>query len=125
MQSLSLTASDVLAGLTQQGQTDSADYGFTVDYRNGALDCRNDFHLNYATGVRCSTPNPVNCHRLTVTANSFDWLVIDQDNDSRATFKSVASVTVDGSTITNVFTVEPVRGPGVYLVIGVSGVVDQ
>lgn len=106
----SLAAGDVLPGLTQQGQTDSADYGFTVDYRNGALDPRNDFHLTYATGARCSTPNPVNCHRLTVTANSFDWHVIDQDNDSRATFKGVATVTVDGDTTTNVFTVEAIDG---------------
>ena len=106
----SLAASDVLPGLTQPGQNDSADYGFTVDYRNGALDPRNDFHFAYATGARCSTPHPVNCHRLTATANSFDWLVINHDNDSTATFKGLASVTVDGTTTTNIFTVEAVDG---------------
>ncbi|MEV6239186.1 carboxypeptidase-like regulatory domain-containing protein [Lentzea sp. NPDC051838] len=104
----SLAAGDTLPGLVQQGQADSADYGFTVDYRDGALDSRSDFHLTYATGARCSTPNPVNCHLLTVTATSFDWLVIDQG--SRATFQGTASVTVDGATTTNRFSVEGTDG---------------
>ncbi|WP_156213540.1 carboxypeptidase-like regulatory domain-containing protein [Lentzea aerocolonigenes] len=106
----SLAAGDVLPGLAQQGQTDSADYGFTISYRNGVIDPRSDFHLTYATGARCSSQAPVNCHRLAISANSFEWLVIDQDNNSRATFRGTASVTVDGTSSTNAFVVEAIDG---------------
>lgn len=106
----SLAAGDHLPGLAQNGQTDTADYGFTVDYRNGSLDPHNDFHFTYSTGTHCTTPNPVNCHQLTLDATGFQWLVIDGTNNSHGRFQGTATVTVDGITTTNPFTVDGTDG---------------
>jgi len=105
----SLANGDILPGLTTAGQTDPADYGFTVDYTNGALDPRNDFMFTYSTGIQCNSSHPQNCHTLNLTATGFDWMVIDQ-SDSRGRFHGVATVTVDGVTTSNPFTVEGIDG---------------
>ncbi|WP_275413997.1 Ig-like domain-containing protein [Catellatospora chokoriensis] len=106
----SLAAGDVLPGLVGPGQDDAADYGFTVEYRNGALDPRNDFHFSYRTGTHCNKPNAANCHDLSLDATGFAWMVVDQTNNSRGRFQGTATVTVDGVTTTNPFTVEGVDG---------------
>jgi hypothetical protein len=106
----SLAAGDILPGLTQNGQADAADYGFTVDYRNGSMDPRNDFHFTYDTGSQCNTPHPVNCHQFSLDATSFQWLVIDQTNNSRGRFQGTATIVVDGTTSTNPFTIEGIDG---------------
>jgi hypothetical protein len=99
-----------LPGLTQSRQTDAADYGFTVDYRSGTLDPHNDFHFTYSTGTQCATPHPTNCHQLSLDATSFAWLGIDGTNNSHGRFQGTATVTVDGVTTTNTFTVDGVDG---------------
>lgn len=101
--------SDVLPGLVAAGQTDEADYGFTVDWKNGVLDPANDFHFTYETG-KCNGAHPQNCHTFTLNATSFTWLAIDQTNNSRARFQGLATVIVDGTTTTNPFTVEGIDG---------------
>jgi fibronectin type 3 domain-containing protein len=106
----SLANGDVLPGLTAAGQTDTADYGFTVDYTGGALDPKNDFMFAYSTGAQCNTPHPQNCHSITVSAISFEWMIIDQANNSRGRFQGTATVTIDGVTTTNPFTVEGIDG---------------
>jgi fibronectin type 3 domain-containing protein len=106
----SLANGDVLPGLTSAGQADTVDYGFTVDYSGGSLDPRNDFMLSYNTGSQCNSPHPQNCHTFTVSATSFDWMIIDQTNNSRGRFQGTATVTIDGITTTNPFTVEGIDG---------------
>ncbi len=106
----SLANGDVLPGLTSQGQNSAVDYGFTVEYQNGGLDPRNDFQLAYSTGSRCNSPNADNCHSFSLNATSFGWLVVDQTNDSRGRFQGVASLTVDGVTTANSFTVMATDG---------------
>ena len=106
----SLANGDVLPGLTSAGQTDTADYGFTVDYTNGALDPRNDFMFRYNTGSQCNSPHDQNCHSFTLTATGFDWLIIDQANDSRGRFQGIATVTIDEVITINPFTVEGTDG---------------
>ena len=71
-----------------------------LDYRNGTLDPRNDFHFVYSAGIRCNTANPGNCHRLSLDATNFQWLVIDGANNSRCRFQGQATLTVDGATTT-------------------------
>jgi hypothetical protein len=106
----SLANGDILPGLSASGQTDAADYGFTVDYTGGTLDPRNDFMLTYSPGLHCNTPHPQGCHTFSVTATGFAWLVIDQTNNSRARYQGTATVTVDGASTTNPFTVEGIDG---------------
>lgn len=106
----SLARGDVLPGLTGANQTDVADYGFSVGYRNGVLDSRNDFQFAYSTGSRCNTPNPDNCHNLVLNATSFEWLTVDQANDSRAQFRGLATTIIDGVTTRNPFTISATDG---------------
>jgi hypothetical protein len=106
----SLANGDVLPGLDSAGQPDAADYGFTVQHRNGALDPRNDFAFTYRTGTRCGTPNAQGCHTFTVNADSFEWLVVDGPGNSRARFTGTATVTVDGTSTAHPFTVEAIDG---------------
>jgi hypothetical protein len=106
----SLASGDVLPGLASAGQTDTADYGFTVDYNNGALDPKNDFMVAYNTGTQCNTPHPQNCHSLMLSATGFEWMIIDQVNNSRGRFQGSATINVDGVTTTNPFTVEGIDG---------------
>jgi tricorn protease-like protein len=105
----SLAAGDSLPGLVASGQADSAIYGFTVDYRNGALDSHNDFQFSYKTGSRCNK-NPANCTSFELNATSFAWQVIDQTNNSRGRFQGMASLVINGVTTTNPFTVEAIDG---------------
>jgi virginiamycin B lyase len=106
----SLANGDVLPGLISSTQTDAVDYGFTVEYKNGVLDSHNDFMLTYSTGKNCGKSNAQNCHTFNLNASSFDWLIADQTSNSRGRFQGVATVTVDGATTTNPFTVEGVDG---------------
>ncbi len=106
----SLANGDLLPGLSSPSQTDPVDYGFTVDYTNGVLDPHNDLVLTYQTGSQCNSPHPNNCHSFTVSATGFNWMIIDQTNNSRGRFQGTASVTVDGVTTTNPFTVEGIDG---------------
>ncbi len=112
----SLANGDHLPGLIAAGQTDAADYGFTVDYKNGALDSHNDLLFTYATGTHCGKPNAQNCHTFVLNATGFSWLLIDGMNNSHARFQGVATVTVDGVTTTNPFTVEVTDGDRVSAV---------
>lgn len=96
----SLSRGDNLPGLTMDGQPDKADYGFTVGYKNGAIDPKSDLHFAYdASG-----------HSFSVDATSFAWLVIDQANDSRARYQGVATVRVDGVATSHPFSVEAMDG---------------
>jgi hypothetical protein len=106
----SLANGDVLPGLVGTNQAYAADYGFTVSYTSGSLATGNDFQFTYNTGDHCNTPNPSNCHSFSLNANSFAWLVVDQNHDSRARFHGVASVVVDGVTTTNPFTITAIDG---------------
>jgi fibronectin type 3 domain-containing protein len=106
----SLANGDVLPGLTSPTQTDPVDYGFTVDYTGGTLDSGNDFMLTYNVGSKCNTPHAQNCHTLSASASSFNWMVIDQTNNSRGRFQGTATVVVDGVSTTNPVTVEGIDG---------------
>jgi len=106
----SLANGDLLPGLTDANQTDAAEYGFTVDHTGATLDPRNDFMLTYNVGTQCHTPHPQNCHSLTMSATGFQWLIIDQTNNSRGRFQGTAAITIDGSTTSNPFTVEGIDG---------------
>ncbi len=106
----SLAGGDILPGLVSGSQSDAADFGFTVQYKNGVIDSKNDFIFNYLTGTNCGKPNAQNCHSLTLNATSFAWLVLDQTNNSRGSFQGTATVTVDGVTTSNPFTVEGIDG---------------
>ncbi|MEU7870418.1 hypothetical protein [Dactylosporangium sp. NPDC049140] len=106
----SLANGDVLPGLGSAGQTDAADYGFTVQHKHGTLDPRNDFAFTYRTGTHCGTPNAQGCHTLALNADGFAWLVVDGPGNSRARFTGTATVTVDGTTTVHPFTVEAIDG---------------
>jgi hypothetical protein len=106
----SLANGDVVPGLTNAGQTDAADYGFTVEHKGGVLDAHNDFIFTYRTGTGCGTPNAQGCHAFSVNAESFTWLVVDGAGNSRAGFAGTATVTVDGVTTAHPFTVEAIDG---------------
>ena len=106
----SLARSDVLPGLVANNQSDPLNYGFTVDFKNGALDANNDFQFTYNTGSQCGKQNATNCHNTSVNATNIAWFVIDQTGNSRARFGGQAAVVVDGTSTTNPFTVEAVDG---------------
>jgi hypothetical protein len=106
----SLDNGDTLPGLTSSTQTDVANYGFTVDYLNSSLDPNNDFTFSYQTGSKCKSPKAENCHSFSLTATHFDWLIIDQAGNSRGRAQGTATVTIDGITTTNPFTLEVVDG---------------
>jgi hypothetical protein len=90
---------DVMPGLTSSS-TDGADYGFTVQYKNSALDTHNGFTFKYATGG----------HTFSLTATSFDWMTTGGSNNSQGWFQGTAQVTVDGATTTNPFWVTGTDG---------------
>ena len=100
----------MLPGLISATQTDTADYGFTVDYNNGLPDSHNDFQFDYQTGTHCNHQNATNCHSFVLNAISFSWLIIDQTNNSRGRFQGMATLIVDGVSTTNPFTVEGIDG---------------
>lgn len=106
----SLANGDILPGLTDSNQTDAADFGFTVQYKNNVLDPHNDFVFTYDTGTQCNTPHASNCHDFTVNANSFDWLVVSGINNSNGEFQGTATVTVDGTNTINPFTLTGTDG---------------
>lgn len=106
----SLANGDILPGLSSSTQTDTVDYGFTVDYTNGTLDPHNDLMLVYKTGTQCNTPHPQGCHTFAISATSFAWMIIDQANNSRGRFQGTATITTDGVTTSNPFTVEGIDG---------------
>lgn len=106
----SLANGDVLPGLVSAGQTDAANYGFTAQFKNGALDSHNDFQFSYSTGTSCGKKTASNCHSFSLNASSFAWLVFDQTKNSRGQFQGTANVTVDGVVTTNIFTLQGVDG---------------
>lgn len=105
-----LANGDKLPGLVRSNQADTASFGFTADFRNGALNQNNDLQFSYNTGLLCFTPFASNCHRTSVNANAVSWLLFDQDNDSRGRFAGTARVVVDGVTTNNPFSVEGIDG---------------
>lgn len=105
-----LANGDKLPGLVRSNQGDTASFGFTADFRNGALNQNNDLQFSYNTGLLCFTPFASNCHRTSVNANAISWLLFDQDNDSRGRFAGTARVVVDGVTTNNPFSVEGIDG---------------
>jgi hypothetical protein len=95
----STTNGDVLPGLVS-GTNVSADYGFTVQYKNGALDSHNDFKFVY----------DANGHSLSLDANTFDWFTVGGTNNSQGWFQGTATLVVDGVTTTNTFVVTGIDG---------------
>jgi hypothetical protein len=106
----SLAAGDIMPGLVSATQTNAADYGMTVQYKKGSLDPSNDFHFAYITGTSCGTAKASNCHSFSLDATSFSWLVVNGTNNSNGEFQGVATVTVDGTTATEPFTVSVTDG---------------
>lgn len=106
----SLANSDVLPGLVSNTQTDAADYGISVAYKNGVIDTRSAFNFTYTTGTNCKKANAINCHSFILNSTSIAWLALDMANNSRAIFQGVAAVVADGVTTTNTFTVEAIDG---------------
>jgi streptogramin lyase len=106
----SLANGDILPGLISSAQTDAADYGFTVQYKNGGLDPHNDFMFTYTTGTNCKKASAQNCHSFSLNTTGFDWLVVNGTNNSQGEFQGTATVTVDGVTTTNPFTVSGIDG---------------
>ncbi len=106
----SLANGDSMPGLTSANQTDAADYGFTVQYKNGNLDSKNAFHFDYATGANCNKPSATNCHSFALIATNFVWLVVNGTNNSQGEFEGTATVTVDGVTTSNPFIVTGIDG---------------
>jgi hypothetical protein len=90
---------DVMPGLVS-GATDAADYGFTVQYKNGVLDTHNGFTFMYSTRG----------HSFSLNATGFDWMTTGSTNNSQGWFQGTATVTVDGVTTTNPFWVTGTDG---------------
>jgi hypothetical protein len=99
-----------MPGLINSTQTDAADYGLTVEYKNGAISPKSDFQFTYATGTNCHKTNAQNCHTFALNATNITWLVVNGTNNSQGQLQGVAQLTVDGTTTTNSFTVEGTDG---------------
>ena len=95
----SLANGDIMPGLTSTS-TAGADYGFSVQYKKGALDPHNGFSFTYSNGG----------HTFSLTATSFDWMTTGGTNNSQGWFQGTAQVTVDGVTTTNPFWVTGTDG---------------
>ncbi len=95
----SLANGDVMPGLTSTS-TAGADYGFSVQYKKGALDPHNGFSFTYTAGG----------HTFSLTATNFDWMTTGGTNSSQGWFQGTAQVTVDGVTTTNPFWVTGIDG---------------
>lgn len=106
----SLAAGDIMPGLISTTQTDTADYGMTVQFKNGALDPKNDFHFSYSTGTNCGKSSAQNCHSFALDATAIAWLVINGINNSTGQFQGTATGVVDGITSTNPFTITGLDG---------------
>lgn len=106
----SIANGDIMPGLISTTQADAADYGMAIDYKNGVIDPHSAFQFNYATGTDCKKPTGTNCHTFSLNATNFDWLIIDSTNSSRGRVQGLASVTIDGTTTTNPFTVTGIDG---------------
>jgi hypothetical protein len=108
----SLAAGDILPGLGDPTQADKADFGFSVKYDNqGVIGPKSDMMLDYNTGARCQNPaRAVNCHQLSINANTISWLVIDGASQSEGIFQGTASMVVDGMSTTNPFRITAVDG---------------
>jgi len=95
----SISRGDFMPGLTSSS-AEGADYGFTVQYKNGALDSHNAFTFTYAAGG----------HTFNLAAINFAWMTIGGTNNSQGWFQGVAAVTIDGVTTTNPFYVAATDG---------------
>ena len=105
-----LAQGDILPGLTSNSQTDSADYGITVGYKQGTIDPKSDFQFNYATGVNCGKANSSNCHTFSFDAITFDWVIVNGPSNANVKVQGTATVTVDGVATTNPFTLSATDG---------------
>ena len=108
----SLANGDILPGLTTTGQTDKAQFGFSVKYNNQSqINGNSDLQFSYSTGTHCNNPNKaVNCHDLSVNATNISWLVMQGTNNSIGIFQGTAAMAVDGQASTVLFRVTGVDG---------------
>ncbi len=108
---LPIYGTDILPGLMQAAQIDTASFALHVRYTNGNLNPSSTIQFAYDTGTQCNNANKaINCHTITVDSTSVDWLVINGNNNFQATIQGTASVTVDGTTTTNAFRVVATDG---------------
>ncbi len=108
----SLANGDVLPGLISPTQTDTAKFGFSVQYNNqGQIKANSDFQFSYSTGTKCNNPaKAVNCHNLDLNASSIAWLTTQGTNLSTGIFQGTGALTVDGTASTVTFRVTGVDG---------------
>ncbi|HLZ14422.1 MAG TPA: hypothetical protein VKQ34_00345 [Candidatus Saccharimonadales bacterium] len=94
----SLANGDVLPGLTTNGQTDAATFGFSVRYDSqGNISSNSDLQFAYNTGTNCKNVKKAqNCHSLSLNASSIAWLITQGTNNSTGIFQGTATLTVDG-----------------------------
>ncbi len=106
----SLGRGDIMPGLIDSDQTDSADYGLSVQYKNGAIDPKSDFQFSYKTGTNCNKPTAQNCHSFELNAASIAWMVMSGTNSSQGQIQGNANMNVDGVLTSNPFTVQAIDG---------------
>lgn len=103
---LPVYGSDLLPGLSQAGQTDTASVALSVRYNNGQLDSSSKVMFSYETGSNCNNPSKAtNCHSTTLSSTGLNWMIINGDNNSVATIQGSATLTIDGTTTTSPFRV--------------------
>ena len=102
---------DVLPGIEVAEPGETARFGFTVQFDgDGVPKANSGFSLSFATGSKCNSPHPVNCHDFSVDSSSINWLVISGEGDSVATFAGNADVVADGVATTGQFLVQAQDG---------------
>jgi hypothetical protein len=108
----SLANGDVLPGLTQAGQSNTASFAFNAAYdttTQSLTSTKNSFTMNYQTGT-CGN-RPVNCTTFNVsTAGLGGFLMTDSQNLSRSIFESTVDVTVNGTSTPRYIRVEAIDG---------------
>lgn len=123
-----VSAGDILTGLVSDVQSDKASLDFEVLYTStGAIDQRSQLEFKYATGQKCKTNQPENCHMTTFSAttlnpSAINWLTISGLNSSEASFQGIGQLNIDGVNTTNPFKIMATDGSRLTPVLDDSAV---
>lgn len=106
-----LSSSDSLPGLIDSNQADPVKYGLSIKYgTNGQISSRSDLQVSYQTGTNCGKVTAVNCHSLSLNADSMSWFFTEGQNNSTGVFQGMGSLIVDGQTSSVIFRVKGIDG---------------
>lgn len=105
---LPVYGTDILPGLTQANQTDTASAALIVLRKSTDLSPVGRLTFTYDTGSHCNNPKKaINCHTMKVVSTALGWISIhgvnNGTNNPFATIQGVANVTIDGTTTVNPF----------------------